>query len=375
MKKWTVLPILVLMLAVGFWHTWKCDGNVSGENVSLSVGATPTGAHDPSSALKEPQKAKALPVVMTETVNPAAITKTLDLTGSVAASRVARVASPSEGPVLNCRVREGDRVKRGEKILSIGRNKAAEAQVAAAQASLQEQEQELKRTEHLVRSGAIPGAQLDTVRSRFENAKAQLAKAREGAGDYSVEAPWDGIVSKVMVKDGDYVAPRAALVEMFDPGSLVIRFAVPEAQATDVGENMPVSAQLDAHPGRVFQGKITRVFPELDTRMRARTVEAVLGEPVQLAPGMFARLRILIKNIPDAITVPSEAVVVTPTGDRLTFVIEDGKAFRRKVETSIEEAGRIQIVKGIQAGDQVIVAGNEKLKDGTEIQVREAAGQ
>lgn len=375
MKKWIILPVLVLLLAVGFWHAWKCDGNVSGENVSLSVGASPTGTHDPSSALKEPQKAKALPVVMTETVNPAAISKTLDLTGSVAASRVARVASPSEGPVLNCRVREGDKVKRGEQILSIGRNKAAQAQVAASQAALQEQEQEWKRTEQLVRSGAIPGAQVDTVRARFENAKAQLAKAREGAGDYSVEAPWDGIVSKVMVKDGDYVAPRAALVEMFDPGSLVIRFAVPEAQATDVRENMLVSTQLDAHPGRVFQGKINRVYPELDTRMRARTVEAVLSEPVSLIPGMFARLQILTKDIPDAITVPSEAVIVMPKGDRQAFVVQDGKAFRRKVDTSIEDAGRIQILKGIQAGDQVIVAGNEKLKDGAEVQVRSGAAQ
>ena len=162
---------------------------------------------------------------------------------------------------------------------------------------------------------------------------------------------------------------------MFDPGSLVIRFAVPEAQATDVRENMAVSVQLDAHPGRVFQGKISRVYPELDTRMRTRTVEAILGEPVQLIPGMFARLQVLTKDIPDAITVPAEAVIVTPKGDRLAFVVQDGKALRRKVETGLEDAGRIQVVKGIQAGEQVIVSGNEKLKDGAEVQVRSGAAQ
>lgn len=375
MKHWIFLPLLLLMAVVGLWQAWKCHGNVPDESLSLSVQSASRPASEPALGLKEPQKAKALPVVMTETVTPVAISKTLDLTGSVAASRVARMASIGEGPILNCTVREGDRVKRGEQILSIGRNKAAQAQVAASQAALKEQEQDLKRTEQLVQSGAIPGAQLDTVRSKFENARAQLAKAREGADDYSVVAPWDGIVSKVLVKDGDYVAPRAILVEIFDPGSLVIRFAIPEAQATDVRENMPVSAQLDAHPGRVFQGKISRVYPELDTRMRSRTVEAVLGEPVQLIPGMFARLQILTKDIPDAITVPAEAVIVTPKGDRLAFVVQDGKALRRKVETSIEDAGRIQIVKGIQAGDRVIVSGNEKLKDGAEVQVRSGAAQ
>jgi RND family efflux transporter MFP subunit len=375
MKRWMVLPILVLMLVVGFWHAWKSHGQAPGENVGMSAGSPPKLTPEAAPTPKEPQKAKALPMVMTETVTPVAISKTIDLTGSVAATRVARMASPGEGPVLNCTVREGDRVKRGDRILSIGRNKAAQAQVAASQAALKEQEQDLKRTEQLVRSGAIPGSQLDTIQSKFENAKAQLAKAREGADDYSVVAPWDGIVSKVLVKDGDYVAPRAALVEIFDPGSLVIRFAVPEVQATDVRESMAVTVQLDAHPGKVFQGKINRVYPELDPRMRARTVEAVLGEPVQLIPGMFARLQVLVKDIPDAITVPSEAVIVTPKGDRLAFVVQDGRALRRKVETGLEEAGRVQIVKGIQAGEQVIVSGYEKLKDGAEVQVRSGAAQ
>jgi RND family efflux transporter MFP subunit len=375
MKHSIFLPILLLMAVLMLWQAWKCHGNVPGESLSLSVGSSAKTAAEGASMPKEPQKAKALPVVMTEIAKPAAISKTIDLTGSVAASRVARMASPGEGPVVNCTVREGDMVRRGAQILSIGRNKAAQAMVAASQAALKEQEQELKRTQQLVQSGAIPGAQLDTIQSKFENARAQLAKAREGAEDYSVAAPWDGIVSKVLVKDGDYVAPRAALVEIFDPHSLVVRFAVPETQATDVQEKMAVAVQLDAHPGRVFQGRINRVYPELDTRMRARTVEAVLDEPVQLIPGMFARIQVLIKNIPDAIAVPSEAVIVSPKGDRLAFVAQDGKALRRKVETGIEEAGRIQIVKGIQAGEQVIIAGNEKLKDGVEVQVRSGANQ
>ena len=266
-------------------------------------------------------------------------------------------------------------LKRGEKVVSIGRNVGAEALVAASVAALKEQEQELRRVEQLVQSGAIAGSLLDTARSKYASAKAQLAKSRETAEDYSITAPWDGIVSKVLVRDGDYVAPRTALVEIFDPQSLVVRFAVPEVQATEIQDNMAVETQLDAYPGRTFHGKIQRIYPELDTRMRTRTVEAVIGEPVTLIPGMFARVKVLLEFAPDAITVPAQAVIVTPKGDRVAFVAREGRAMRRKVETGIEEGGRIQIVKGIQAGEQVIVAGNEKLKDGVEIQVRQGAGQ
>jgi len=375
MKKWIFLPVLALVMVLGFRHAWLSHGQgPPGEKGAQPAESTSKPAPESAQPPKEMIK-KALPTVGTETVQPRDLTKTLELTGSVAATRLARMASPGEGPVLNCKVREGDAVKRGEKVLSIGRNTAAEALVAASQAAFKEQEQELRRVQQLVDSGAIPGAQLDAARSKFESAKAQVAKARESAGDYSIQAPWDGIVSKVLVRDGDYVAPRTALVELFDPHSLVIRFSVPEAQATEIRENMFVTAQLDAYPARSFQGRVKRVYPELDIRMRTRTAEAVLDDPVHLIPGMFARIEVILHSVPEAVTVPSQAVIVTPRGEHIAFVLEDGKAVRRKVETGIEKEGRVQIVKGIQTGEQVIVSGNEKLKDGVEVQVRRGSGQ
>ena len=366
---------IVFMVVFGCWFAGPAQGQGTPGQPSVrpqaavakpavEPGATPSGATK-----------KALPLVMTEIVQTQSLSKILEATGSVAATRLARVASPGEGPIIDCRVREGDLVKRGEKVLGIGRNTAAQALLAAAMAAFKEQEQDLKRVQQLVESGAIPGATLDTSRSKFESARAQVAKARESTGDYSVAAPWDGIVSKVLVRDGDYVAPRTVLVELFDPHSLVIRFSVPEVQATEIGENMAVTAQLDAYPGKSFQGRVRRVYPELDSRMRTRTAEAILADPLELIPGMFARIQVTLQSVPEAVTVPSEAVIVTPKGERIAFVVREGKAVRRKIETGIEKDGRIQIVNGLQPGEPVVVAGNEKLKDGAEVQVRGGTGQ
>jgi len=324
---------------------------------------------------EEAQKAKPVPVVAVQKAQVAPISSTLDLTGTATPTRQARLASPGEGPIQNCRVREGDQVKRGERVLTIGRSGAAAAQVTAMAESVKEQEAELNRTKILVQSGAIPGSQLDTARAKYEGARALMAKARESAGDYSVAAPWDGVVSKVLVKDGDFVAPRAPLVEMYDPNSLVIRLAIPEAQSTLVLKGMPVKVQMDAYPGKTFEGKISLVYPDLDTRMRTRTAEVKLDYPVALIPGMFARLQVVIETAADAVVVPGDAVLVLPNGEKVAFIIKDGKAQRRVLQTGLEAGGQVQIVSGVQPGETVVTAGNEKLKDGMEVKAQGGAGK
>lgn len=345
---------------------------------SLILGTTlispwPTFGQDKGGG--EAEKAKPLPVVAVQKAEVAPLSSTLDLTGTATPTRQARLASPGEGPIQNCRIREGDQVKQGERLITIGRSGAAAAQVTAAAESVKEQQAELNRTKILVESGAVPGSQLDTARAKYEGARALLAKARESAGDYSVAAPWDGVVSKVLVKDGDFVAPRVPLVEMYDPRSLVIRLAVPEAQVTEVFKGTPAMVQLDAYPGKAFEGKISLVYPDLDTRMRTRTAEVKLAAPVALIPGMFARVKLTMQTAADALTVPNDAVLVLPNGEKVAFILKDGKAQRRVVKTALEAAGKVQIVSGIQLGETVITAGNEKLKDGVEVKVQGGAGK
>jgi membrane fusion protein (multidrug efflux system) len=88
---------------------------------------------------------------------------------------------------------------------------------------------------------------------------------------------------------------------------------------------------------------------------------------------MFARLQLPLQTAADAVVVPADAVLVAGSGERHAFVLQDGKAARRRVEIGIEAGGRVQIVKGIQPGELVVTAGNEKLKDGLE--VKEQGGE
>ena len=334
--------------------------------ISILIGGMIRPGSSKQSEVKEAPK-KPKPLVKTEVVKIGSISNSIELTGSVEPIRVAKLASPAEGPVMNCSVREGDEVKAGQRILSIGRKKATEALLKSATQDVETEKEELGRIEKLVETGAIPRDQLDNAKAKYARAVAQLEKVKENSEDYEIEAPWDGVVSKVLVNDGNYVAARTVLVEIFDPKSLVVKMAVPESVSQEISPEMAVNVKLDAHQGKSFSGRVSRTYPELDRRLRTRLVEVSLSEDVSLTPGMFVRLNITLKSDADHLVVPSEAVIVTPKGMRVVYVVEDCKAKQRKVEIGMEAEGKIQIISGLSAGEQIVVAGNEKLKDGVEV--------
>jgi len=198
-------------------------------------------------------------------------------------------------------------------------------------------------------------------------AKLDLAKAR--LNECVIFAPFSGTITRVHVRPGDMAALKAPLLEMADLSSLVVRVAVPEAYASAVHEGMAAHITLDSLPGKTFTAKVVRVYPELDRRMRTRTVEMKLAEPADLAPGMFARVRLVLESVENAVTVPQQTVLVMPGGGQVAYVVADGKAAMRKVKTGIEQAGRVQILAGLEPGEKVVTSGQEKLKDGMEVRV------
>ncbi len=173
-------------------------------------------------------------------------------------------------------------------------------------------------------SGALPQEQLDQA-AVYEKVNAQLIRSEEIAKDYIVRAPWTGIVSVVIVREDEFVASRAPLLEMYDPAGLVIRAAVPEKYAAAICVGMVVDVEFDAYARKSFQAHIGRVHPYLDARLRTRTIEINPDSSVRVLPGMFSRLMVLLNLERDAVVVPVEAVVMKPKG-AVVFIFDDGKA-------------------------------------------------
>lgn len=325
------------------------------------------------------KQAPPAPAVSVELVAPRRFEQRLVLTGDVEPTVIAELSSPAEGPVQGCRVREGDLVHAGETLLAIGRESSVTANVTAAEEELDRKRREFERFSALATRNVLAVDELDRARAELERARAALAQAHQAAADYVLKAPWAGVVARVHVADGKYVAPRTPLVDLFDPQSLVLRFQVPEAQAFAIRVGDPVAARFDAFPERAFRLAINRVYPEIDRRLRTRTFEAALPlAEAAFAPGQFARIALTLRSEDNAITVPVEAIARGADGQPVVFVVgEDGTARAVPVTPGPEQDGRVLLDRALEAvpgpglapGARLIVDGVEKVKPGATVRV------
>jgi membrane fusion protein (multidrug efflux system) len=313
------------------------------------------------------------PAVSVVRVEPGPFTRSIELTGSVEPTRVATLSSPAEGPVMNCTVREGDQVQPQQVLLRIGRDASAAASLAAAREELERQQREFERIEALVEQKALAAEQLDVARSNLEQARAGLARAQQVSSDYDVRAPWAGLVSRLHVADGKYVGPRASLVDLFDPSSLVLRFQVPEQYALSVKKGDTLHVRFDAFPQTNHNLSIVRAYPELDRRLRQRTFEASLPlEAHDFQPGFFGRIEVDLERVEQALTVPVEAITRNPKGQALVYAVVEGKALAKPIEAGFEQADRVLVREGLTPGDAVIVRGIERIRPGMTVRIANA---
>jgi multidrug resistance efflux pump len=198
-------------------------------------------------------------------------------------------------------------------------------------------------------------------------AKVKLAQAK--LDECQLKAPFAGIITEVFVRPGDLATPRARLLKMIDPSSLVVRVGLPENTASDIRTGTGATVRLDAFPNKTFSAKIERVYPRLELDSRTRIIEVRIIEPVELIPRLFARVSVQGRVIEDAIVIPDAAIVTTPRGNKIVYVVKDGAAHMRTVALGMEQENRVQIIDGVQPGEMVIVAGNLNLKDGAQVRL------
>jgi len=310
---------------------------------------------------------RALPAVRTVIVEPQDFQTTLVLTGTIEPTVAVALSSPAEGPVQKLDVREGDRVQNEQSLVTIGRDRSAEAALVAARETLATAEREFERMRSLVDRKLVSVEQLDSARTAREQARSALSYAEQDAEDFRISAPWDGVVVRLNVAEGRYVGPREPLLELYDPDSLVLRFHVPERHAFSVDREQSLEVHFDAFADRVFSLRIVRAWPELDRRLRTRTFEAALpfDEQSTFLPGQFARISLPLQRVPSALVIPATALVEAADGSTHVLVLnDDNTVARRAVVAGAEVQGMLHVRDGLQSGDRVIVEGLENLEPG-----------
>jgi len=272
-------------------------------------------------------------------------------------------------------------------------NKVAE--VAAAKVALDLAEKNLKRAEKLIESGDVSRsfyddqrarrdqlkeqyevqvaqarqnyAGVDVSRTNVANAQAALALARKSLSYAIIPAPIDGFVSERTADLGEYVSPQQKVVTIVRTNPLRIRIDIPEQAIPEVKVGQSVSITTSAWPDKNFAGRIARIAPNVSAQSRTLTVEAEIeNNGNALKPGQFATVRILQERAEPAVLVPSRAVV-SEAGINRVYVIKDGHAEQRLVQTGQTDGDLIEIRSGIAADELVATSNLEHLSDGVAV--------
>jgi membrane fusion protein (multidrug efflux system) len=320
--------------------------------------------------------------------------------GTLVAIEGVEVAPQLGGTVINYFFDSGQEVKQGEKLVQLDIS-VEEADLVSAKATLHEADLDRERQANLVTKGAVSQAVLDTSTAKRDSAAAAMARIEAIIAQKTITAPFTGKLGLRRVEKGQYVSPGQALVWLQALDPIWVDFPVAESEVAKFKIGSKIELTVDTYPGEVFKGEVEALDARLSQDARTLMVRGTLPNPERrLLPGMFANTAVLAGEPRELVTVPRTALTYSLYGDSV-WVVKEGApeenaqptasaesagaaiaadapeapkltAERRFVRVGQTEEGRIAILEGIKAGEQVITSGQLKLQPGAAIKVDNA---
>ncbi|GAA4136810.1 efflux RND transporter periplasmic adaptor subunit [Sphingobacterium lactis] len=278
------------------------------------------------------------------------------------------VAAETGGRVVRVLVDEGSRVGVGQ-TLAIVEGDKLNVNVSNAQAAYDNARTNLQRYESALATGGVTQAQVDQMRLQFENAKNNLKSAKLTAGDVTIKTSVAGIVNARKIEPGAYVSPGTPAFDIVNVSTLKLRVNVDEKNVATlrVGQNVEVLASV--YSDKKFSGRITFIAPKSDGSLNFPVEIEIANNPNNdLRAGMYGTAVFGGSGTANALVVPRTAFVGS-ISDNKVFILKNGKAIETKVQSGRSFGDLIEVISGLQAGDQVIISGQINLMDQTPVEV------
>jgi membrane fusion protein (multidrug efflux system) len=296
----------------------------------------------------------------------------IEAVGTTLANQAVDIVPLTSGRVQSIEFVPGQRVATDDVLVRLD-DGIQQAEVAEARATLREAELAYERAVKLRNNNTVAQATVDDLEAARDGAQARLDGALRLLADRTVRAPFAGIVGLRQVDVGARVDDGAVLTTLDDLSEVEVEFAVPEIFYGQIERGQTLSVSGVAFGDRRFVGTVETIDSRVDRVARSFVVRAVLPNPdLSLPAGMFLHVELIIAERA-ALTIPEEAVLAEGPAT-FVFTTEDGRASRRDVELGQRDLGRVEIVGGLAAGENVVASGLQRLRDGAPVEIREAAG-
>ena len=300
--------------------------------------------------------------VKVETVTLQDVEQTSEFTATVEASVTNKIAPQMAVRIDKVFAEVGDKVRKGQKLAQMDQSNLMQSKV-----QMENIEAEFKRLDELYKIGGVSKSQWEAQKTSLEIAKTSYRNLSENT---QLISPINGVVTARNYDSGDMFSMGTPIfvVEEIRPVKLLVNIS--ETLFTQVKKGMPVDVKLDVYGDETFAGKVSLVYPSIDSQTRTFPVEiTVANNDERVRPGMFARITINF-GVKQNVVVPDLAIVKqSGSGDRYIYVYKDGKVSYNKVELGRRMGDKYELISGVENGDQVVVTGQSRLNDGMEVEI------
>lgn len=293
----------------------------------------------------------------------------------------ADISAKVDGRINTLSVNEGDRIGDNSVVAELDTNDLraqviqAQGNLMAAQSNLEQAELDYNRYEALAGQGAISAQMLDNARTKRNSAAGQvqaaqgsLALMQEKVNNAAVTVPRGGVITKRYMQAGTYARAGSPIITVADTTALLAKATVGESQVAELAVGTPVTVHVGALGGQQFSGVVTRISPMAALPARTFTAEvSVPNETGILRAGMFANVEIPTQMHSGVIAIPESALVMREDQKTVFVVGADKKAQQRVLKIGFVGDGWAEVIEGLSDGETIVVAGQNKIRDGVEV--------
>ncbi|MFC6097156.1 efflux RND transporter periplasmic adaptor subunit [Flavobacterium qiangtangense] len=282
-----------------------------------------------------------------------------------------KFSAEKSGKVIQVLAKEGDYVKVGQ-VLAIVRSDVVNVEASNAKASYQNAVTDYNRYENAFKTGGVTKQQLDQARLAMVNAKTQLTQANINVGDTRIKAPISGFINKKYIEPGSILAgmPATELFDIVNVSKLKLKVTVNESQVASLKVGDITKIKASVYPDKEFSGKITFIASKADESLNFPVeIEIANNTANDLKAGMYGTAEFASKQQKSSLKIVPRNAFVGSVSSNQIFIVENGTAKLKKVTAGRILGDKVEILDGLNDGQQVIVTGQINLQEGSKVEI------
>lgn len=296
------------------------------------------------------------------------LTGGFNATGNFEPYRELNFASEVQGRIVSLMLDKGYFVSEGQVIAKLD-DEALQRDLKIAKINYDKRLKDLKRYENLQKSSATTDVQVEEARFAFQNAEQEIEALKERLAKTLVKVPISGTVTKKMVEKGSYLMPGTPIADITETGSLKMVIKVPAAEVLKIREGQTVNIKADVYADKTYQGVVKTIAVKADESKRYDVdVDLQNSTEKPLKAGMYGTAYFDFNKKGSALMIPRKAIIGS-VKDAKVFVVKGDVAETRTIQTGVAQGEMIEVIAGLQAGEQVVVTGQINLQDKAKVSI------